>query len=263
MMINMENSAISDKNKQGISSLFDELELKHFFKKYLILIGSIEIAILIIAWFYQLGDTDYDRFGPVDTPFPWKIYFLVAFLVPIAITFVLGIVIIGFNKFFYDKHHTEEKTISGDSKEAKPEKRFDSFLKSVLKIPFLVGLLILGLSIGVIYRIEDIIVLIGQVGEKTARFLIITISIVASAGFIFMVLRMLLNYKIRTKSMEYEYKSHVAEKLGLVILDQKTVIDKNGNIISEGVKALPKSVPRIALPLNTTELEDKNKDSNV
>ena len=85
---------------RGIAALFDDSERKELLRKYLYFLGWVELLILAVCYLYRLGDGVYDSFGPVEQSFPWKAYFLISFLAPIAISFLIGTVIVGFNKYF-------------------------------------------------------------------------------------------------------------------------------------------------------------------
>jgi len=51
------------------------------------------------------------------------------------------------------------------------------------------------------------------------------------AGTIFGVVRLILNYKLRKKNMEYDYKREVMDRLGIAILDERTMIDSQGQMV--------------------------------
>ncbi len=91
-------NAATEKSKSlpGIAALFDDMERKDIFRKYLYFLGWVELGILLTCWLYQIGDSGRDG----DPVFPWRLYFLVAFLAPVAITFLLGTVVVGFNRYF-------------------------------------------------------------------------------------------------------------------------------------------------------------------
>jgi hypothetical protein len=42
---------------------------------------------------------------------------------------------------------------------------------------------------------------------------------------------MVLNYKLRKKNMEYDYKREVMERLGIAILDERTMVDSQGQVL--------------------------------
>jgi len=76
-----------DKNKYiGVATLFDNIELKRFVKFYIGLI-------FFLCFLLQLK--------PINIPFPWIYYFLSSFLIPIAITFLLGVFVTAFNLFIF------------------------------------------------------------------------------------------------------------------------------------------------------------------
>jgi len=242
--------------KNSLSNLFSDKERKNFIKKYLIFIGILEIVILIFCWFYQLGSNEYDRFGPVDIQFPWKMYFLISFLTPVVVTFMLGIFIVAFNQYFYDNSPTNNKNFYDKNKDITNHKKsgvFDNFMNIILNIPFLLALVLLGIASGIVYNIEEIIYFLGKIGEKSAQLLTIIVSALISIASVFGLVWMILNYKLNKKSMEYQYKNQVMEKLGLIILDDKTIINKDGKLISNNKKI---NDDILLLP----DIENKNSD---
>lgn len=74
--------------RKGVASLFDDYEIKDLFRRYIQLLIVVEVLIFLVCWVYQLGLDQVAVTGaPVDVPFPWKAYFLVAFSAPVALTF--------------------------------------------------------------------------------------------------------------------------------------------------------------------------------
>ena len=51
-------NAASEKSKSlpGIAALFDDMERKDIFRKYLYFLGWVELGILLTCWLYQIGD---------------------------------------------------------------------------------------------------------------------------------------------------------------------------------------------------------------
>ena len=78
-----------------IADYFTKSDRKKLFFDYLKLIGILEIIIFIVV---ALWATD-DKYHRVYTPFPWQQYLFVAFAFPIIFTFLMGVVITGFNYF--------------------------------------------------------------------------------------------------------------------------------------------------------------------
>ncbi|MCK5680570.1 hypothetical protein KAI46_07150, partial [bacterium] len=78
---------------KGIATLFEKEEIKDLFRTYLITICVIEGFIFFVSFLSQMG--------PETVPFPWKSYFFAAFIVPLTITFLLGIIVISFDRYIF------------------------------------------------------------------------------------------------------------------------------------------------------------------
>jgi hypothetical protein len=252
----MKNSTEPSANSlHGIASLFDDLERKELFKKYLFFLCWMEVLIFASCWIYQLGSGGHDQYGPIDLPFPWKGYFLVAFLAPVAITFLIGVVIVGFNKYFAE---TElPVAVAAPPKPGDPPTELSGRLATlnrvvswVQKLPFLALLLLLAVAVVFFYKLDVILAFVGHVGERTVR--IILFSAVGLVGLvsIFLLILIVLNFQLRKKSMDYQYRSEVAERFGLIILDDKTVLSSDGKLLINGKKGRA-TVP--LLPAKTSE----------
>lgn len=232
---------------QGIASLFDDFERKELFKKYLFFLGWMEVLIFGACWVYQLGNGGHDQYGPVDLPFPWKSYFLIAFLAPVAITFLVGVVIVGFNKYFGETVHPGGLTGSPELDAAQPEMtgRLASLhrvVSWVQKLPFLALLLLLALAVAFFYKLDDILVFVGTVGEKSVKIILFSAIGLVAVISVFLLILIVLNFQLRKKSMDYQYRSEVAERFGLIILDDMTVLNSDGKLLVSGRKgkeALP------------------------
>jgi hypothetical protein len=224
--------------RRGIASLFGENELKSLFKKYLIWMIVIEAFIFFVCWVYQLGIDQFSESGQTNVPFPWRTYFLVAFLAPIMITFLLGIITLAFNKYIYG-------TEPGDGLEdADPSKRgkIQNVYASLVQLPFLLSLLLLAGLAGAIYNLDTIMLFLGRFGEASIKIVLIVLGAVGVGGSAYGLIRMVLNYKLRKQTMDYEYKRDVMDRLGVAVLNDKTVITPQGQIIdarATEVKALP------------------------
>ncbi len=106
----------------------------------------------------------------------------------------------------------------------------------VQKLPFLALLLLLGAGVAFFYKLEAIIALVGGIGGKSVEILLIALGVVLFLGAIFGLILIILNYRLRKTAMEYEYKSQVAEKFGLVILEDNTVMNSSGKLLVNGAK---------------------------
>ncbi len=218
---------------KGIAALFDKEELKDLFIKYLILIGVIEGFIFFVSFISQLG--------PENVPFPWKSYFFAAFIIPLTITFLLGVILIGFERYVYGSTPTDYNSsgsavgISVSEQQSRVQK-FHAFVYVIRQVPFLLGLLTLVAFSGIAYKLDSILAIIGHIGERTAHYSLITLAVLLGVGVVLGLVWMFMSYNLRKKGMEYQYqyKKDVVEKTGLIILDDDRIMDQQGNLLGPG-----------------------------
>jgi len=233
----MDASSEKPKGLRGIAALFDDMERKDLFRKYLYFLCWVELGILLTCWLYQIGDSGRDG----ESTFPWRLYFLVAFLAPIAITFIMGTVVVGFNKYFAEPEQACADELESESEAAESGgtgrlRRLSRMVALIQGLPFLALLLLLGVVTAFFYKLDAIVALIGSVGEKSAKILLISLSVILLLASIFALILIILNYRLRKTAMEYQYKAQVAEKFGLVILEDNTVLNSSGKLLVNGRK---------------------------
>lgn len=232
----------SKSSLQGIASLFDEFERKELFKKYLFFVCWLEVFIFAACWIYHLGNGTPDQAGQVLLTFPWTTYFLVAFLAPLTTTFLLGVIVVGFNKYFGDSSdQAAASPLSPKTEGLQPEEagRLANLYQMVnwmQKLPFLALLLLLALSVAFLYKLGDILAFLGNVGEKTVTIILTSAIVLVAIVSIFLLILILLNFHLRKKAMDYQYRSEVAERFGLIILDGMTVLSSDGKLLVAGKK---------------------------
>jgi hypothetical protein len=220
----------------GLASLFDGIELKSFFINYLWFIIAVEILIFLVSFLGNLG--------PEKGPFPWKFYFYVSFITPVAITFLLGVFIIAFNQFIFGNAESSGEE-TGDGPETGENRsklfQFNLFLMQMKKVPFLPVLFALVACTVLFYKLDAIFLFIFNAGEKMVTYSLIACGILLVAGLIFGLAWIVSNYKLSKRHMEhqYKYRNDVMDKLGLLIMEDDTVIDKNGKLISQKQALLP------------------------
>lgn len=242
----MKTAESTNRSLGGIAALFDDAERKVLFKKYLYLLGWIELLILVICWLYQVGDSAQNRLGSTEESFPWRIYFVVAFLAPVAITFLVGMVVVGFNKYF-GAAKDAVPDVSGEVPHEADDKsgriyKLNRMVNLLRQLPFLALLLLLGVAVGFFYKLDVIMSFIGSVGEKSVRIFLISAAILLALLSVFALILIVLNFQLRKRSMEYQYRSEVAERFGLIILDDNTVLNSEGKLLING-KKWKESVP--------------------
>ncbi|BCR03301.1 hypothetical protein DESUT3_03700 [Desulfuromonas versatilis] len=220
-----------DSKLRGVASLYSSEELKKFIGNYLLMMGIVEGFIFFVCWVSHLAGQ--------DAPFPWKFYLIASFIAPVAITFIFGIIVVGFNKYMFDRKLSEEApTRELSAEEVKPKwvRRFEMVLHSLRQVPFLLALLLLVVSAGIIYNLDIITAYIANAGEKAAQYLFISLAVVLGVAFVTALVWMSLSYNLRKRRQDYlfQYRRDVMERLGLVILEDETVIDRDGRVVSEG-----------------------------
>ncbi len=238
----MSNSSEQSRPRlRSIAGLFDDTERKEFFKKYLFFLAWVQVLILAVCWLYQLGDGSYDRFGPVEVAFPWKTYFLLAFLVPIGITFLIGVIIVGFNNYFIESQAEESPDLSGENARMLDEKsgriyKMYRMVHLIQKLPFLALLILLAIGTVFFYKIDALLSFLGNVGETSVKYMLMGGVILLALASLFGLILVLLNYQLRKRAMDYEYKRDVADRFGLIILEDNTVLNSEGQLLINGKK---------------------------
>mgnify|MGYP000271255563 CR=1 FL=1 len=214
----------------GLATLFDGVELKSFFINYLWFIIAVEILIFLVSFLGNLG--------PDKGPFPWKFYFYVSFITPVAITFLLGVFILAFNQFIFGNTPSvgeESGAATEDDDRRSKLFQFNLFLNHIKKVPFLPVLFVLVACTVLFSKLDAIFLFIFNAGEKMVTYSLIACGVLLIAGLIFGIAWIVSNYKLSKKHMEHEYRyrNDVMEKLGFLIMEDDTVIDKNGKLISQ------------------------------
>jgi hypothetical protein len=234
----MENQGEKPDELRGIAALFNDIERKEIFRKYLYFLGWVELLLLLTCWLYQIGDSGHEG---VESTFPWRLYFIIAFLAPVGITFLLGIIIVGFNKYFAEPGPVlgpaaDEKGPSPEGGSPDRIQQLNRMVVWVQRLPFLGLLLLLGIAVGFFYKLDVIVGLVGSIGEKSVKFFLISAGVILVLISIFALILVILNYKLRKKAMEYQYKSQVADRFGLIILEDNTVMNSEGKLLVNGKK---------------------------
>lgn len=217
------------KKMTGIAGILKKTEIKEYFDTLFILVGGIEFVIFIAHF---IGSMDAEK-----GPFPWKQYFFVSFMAPVVLMFIIGLIVIGFNYYLYGSQQSafdlEESPFVGVKM-----KRFGhsfKFLFSIIQqVPVLAGLFILGICSVILFKLDVILKVLGHIGEKTAFYLFILLCVLVAGALIFLIFWLYWQFKLQKFNIqrEWEYKQRVIETSGLIILDDNTVLNKEGEVIS-------------------------------
>jgi hypothetical protein len=223
-------------------NFYDPLEKRYVFNSFLVVVALVELLILAftLIWKIDFEGVFLDQARPA-IPFPWKEYLLASFVAPIALLFLFGIIIQGF------------ETLCGDAPPAAPGLppkrrgrlwRLRYLLGLLLFMVFLVFLLqwrsVLGLMVAAIKGL-------GLGGSY------LLIGLLALA-LLYLPLRLLLRYRLQKKALEYQYLLTMADRYGLVLVDPKRHPELAAALEVQAIKprsgdapALPEVIPNPAL----------------
>jgi hypothetical protein len=218
----------------GIAKYFSEAQIRDFFIRYVFLIIVVEIFLLLIMLCGSVAI--------YKQSFPTKMYLILALSLPLGITFLLGTFVIAFNKFMFDKADTS----NDDADKAQGEQgawfsKGDLLLNKIHKIPFIVKLFLTAVIVPVLFKLDDIIGYFTGIGAQAVRHLMMVAIALISAAAIIGITWMVVNFRLKKKQMDYEYRyrKDIMDKLELMVLNNDTLVDRNGNVIS--IKAQQKS----------------------
>lgn len=210
----------------SMGDLFTKNEMKRFFIRYLAMLGFIELFIFFVSFLAT--------FKPYSSSFPWREYFYAAFTIPIGITILLGIIVIAFNTYYFqDAGHLESLKKSFNNDAFKTMSKTKLFLNLSWQFQFLLFLLGLGLSALLMFHSDDVFALFSRTGEKAFNWLMVSLGILVAGIVLFGVLYLWLHYKLIKRRMEYvnQYKWEMMSHMGMLLLDDNTVIDREGKVI--------------------------------
>lgn len=214
-------------NSVGVASTFDRQELKNFFVNYLTTMLLVEGLIFFFCFVNHLATQ--------SSVFPWKPYLFATFSAPIAITFVFGLIILTFNKYFFKDAVSETADDNAFYAGLKLNKgdRLAAFFQIVHRLPFLLSLLLLIAATAVAYKMDDIVLYAAQAGAATAQYLFFSLLGVMLVAAIGIGIWMILSYRLRQNKLTstHQYKMQLMDQFGMVLLDDGTMLDKEGKVV--------------------------------
>jgi hypothetical protein len=189
-------------------NFYDPLEKRYVFNSFLVVVGLVEILVLVFTLIWQMDEgifTDH----PKVIPFPWSQYLLAAFIAPIALLFLFGIIIQGFDLLCREA----PASIPGVS----PGK----WGARLWRIRYLLGLLafmvILVVALNAPAALSGASAVIKFIGLGGSYVLIALLAL----ALLYLPLRLWLRYRLQKKAMEYQYLLTLAERHGVVVVDPK------------------------------------------
>jgi hypothetical protein len=219
-----------------IATYFTKADRKKLFFDYLKLIGILEIVIFIVVVLWASDD----KYHRVQAAFPWREYVFVAFAFPIVFTFLMGVIVTGFNYFLGAEEPAE-------TKEDPPANQMEAVISQVKRLPYLSILFLLLVTILALYNMNHIMAWLGSLGYNTFLFLSYVLAGLGVIVVIYMLFFLFFKYRLNRKHLKYQYYSDISDKHGLIILDDRTVLHKNGSLLVQGRRwRRPKQVKTVA-----------------
>jgi MFS family permease len=205
-----------------IATYFNKADRKKLFFDYLKLIGILEIVIFIVVALWAADD----KYHRVYTPFPWREYLFVAFAFPIVFTFLMGVIITGFNYFLGEEPAPKE--------EGFPDNQVDALMRQVRRLPLLAILFLLLVTIFALYNMNYIMTWLASLTQTTFLFLTYALAGMGVVVTIYMIFFLFFKYRLNKNQMKYQYYADISDKHGLIILDDRTVLHKSGSLLVQG-----------------------------
>lgn len=216
-----------DAKVTGLAATFSAGEVKKLFFSYLITILSIEGLILFLSYINLLATN--------SGFFPWKPYLFATFIAPIATTFIFGLILLTFNRFFFNESPAavDNHGLNAHGFSFSRGDRVDFFFQTVHRLPILFSMFLLIVATVLAYKLDVIVLYMAQVGVSTARYLFFTLIGLLAVSAVGIAIWMILSYRLRQKSLQtgHQYRMQLMEQFEMVLLDDGTMINKKGAVV--------------------------------
>ena len=174
-----------------IASYFSKSDRKKLFFDYLKLIAILEMIIFIVV---ALWSSD-DKYHRVYTPFPWKEYLFVSFAFPIMLTFLMGVIITGFNYFL------GQDVMAPPQEEEEPKGQDIPLVGQLKRLPLLSILFLLLVTIFALYNINHIMAWLASLTSSTFTFLSYVLAGAGVVITIYMLFFLFFKYRLNQRQM--------------------------------------------------------------
>lgn len=188
-------------------NFWDPLERRYIFNSFLVVVLLVEILIFVVTLIWQIDEGMLG--GPVRVvPFPWKEYLFAAFTAPLVLLFLFGVIVRGFQAF---------------GPESEGDARTDGTLRRRHRFQFFLGLAAFLALLTLWFYGREVLALVA-LGFKTlglgGTYLLVAVVTLAALYF---PIRLLLNYRLQKKALEYKYLQYLAEHHGIILSDLRSL----------------------------------------
>lgn len=209
-------------------NFYDPLEKRYVFNSFLVVVALVEILILVFTLIWQIDFEGIFATQPrLPAPFPWKAYLLASFIAPIALLFLFGLIIQGFEVFGQESAETTPSLKGRGSR--------------LWRVRYLLGLLVFMAVVAFLVQGRAAFVLI-VAGIKAlglgGSYLLIALL---SLTLLYLWVRLILRYRLQKKALEYQYLLTLAERHGVIVIDPKAHPELAAELAAQ--KNLPAAAP--------------------
>jgi hypothetical protein len=217
--------------QSGIASLFERRQLRTGLLNFLYIVAGLEALIAIIALIASVGIA--------QKPFPWKAYFFTAFAVPVGLTFLLGIIILAFDHFYFGRR--ADPAAEGDravpsEANASGLPRARALVDLMRGIPIMLTLFAILLACLALYEWNDALAFVIQTSREMITTLLVIMGTLFAVGILFVFTWMIMQYNLHKKHMAYQedFRQAAMEKLGVLIGEDQMPLERE-----DGTRLLP------------------------
>jgi hypothetical protein len=212
-------------------NFYDPLEKRYVFNSFLVVVVLVEVLILFFTLIWQVDvESLFAEQVRSGSPFPWKEYLLAAFIAPIALLFLFGLIIQGFE--IICKEAPEAAAEGGRSMGARLWRT--RYLLGLLA--FLSGLVLLFWRGAVFSGLTAAIKALGLGGA----YLVIA---VLALGLLYLPLRLWLRYRLQKKALEYQYLLDLARRFGPEAIPGRLPPESSGELAGKKINPPPARLP--------------------
>ncbi len=208
---------------------YDPLEKRYLFNSFLVVVALVEFLILVFTLIWQI-DFDWIFGGQVrnQVPFPWKQYLLASFIAPIALLFLFGLIIQGFELLCQAPEPAGGR----------------GWAARLWRVRYLLGLLAFMALLVFFFQGKTALALltsgIKALGLGGSYLLIALLAL----GLLYLWVHLFLRYRLQKKAMEYQYLLSLAQRHGVMVVDPRAHPELAAGAAAAGEKKyLPDAAP--------------------
>ena len=106
------------------------------------------------------------------------------------------------------------------------------------RLPYLALLFLLLVTILGLYNMDHIMQWVSSLGQQTFTFLSYALAVFGILVALYMSFFLFFKYRLNRKHMQYQYYNDISNKYGLIILEDRTVLHKNGDLLIQGSRSI-------------------------